>query len=159
MRVKYEKIFINKIRNLLTLLSSCNNNIKEVSLEYNEVKNNLAPIGGVISFFGGYLDESIDGFITNNKNINQLTSYLFSYNYHLQEEGDNYDPFSSSIYLSFHSKEEENKDYTLYDFFIYEDDKAYFTIMINNDVKEYYLDNDNSFSFSETKEYIITLFD
>ena len=31
--------------------------------------------------------------------------------------------------------------------------------MINNDVKEYYLDNDNSFSFSETKEYIITLFD
>ena len=31
--------------------------------------------------------------------------------------------------------------------------------MINNDVKEYYLDNDNFFSFIETKEYIITLFD
>lgn len=80
-----KKISFIKLGILLTLLSSCNNNIKEVSLEYNEVKNNLAPIGGVISFFDGYLDESIDGFITNNENINQLTSYLFSYNYHLQE--------------------------------------------------------------------------
>lgn len=46
-----KKFLLIKLGILLTLLSSCNNNIKEVSLEYNEVKNNLAPIGGVISFF------------------------------------------------------------------------------------------------------------
>ena len=46
-----KKFLLIKLGILLILLSSCNNNnIKEISLEYNEVKNNLAPIGGVISF-------------------------------------------------------------------------------------------------------------